>query len=275
MGSTVGESLSSVVGWAYFFCWSISFYPQLITNYKRKSVEGLSFDFLLYNTLGFLCYSTYNCAFYFSQTVKDLYNDDHDGTYPVQLNDVVFSLHAEAITLLSVFQAIYYKTESSDNSRLALGIVSVQVSSILLVGTLWLTDEVDVLFFLYWCSYVKVSITLIKYMPQIYINYKFKTTEGWSTGNTILDASGGLLSILQMFIDSVDGESFEVFIGDPAKLCLGLLSLTFDLILLVQRFLFYPPTENPISQVETESTSSYVKLNDQASQSDFFDHKNE
>ena len=32
---------------------SVSFYPQLISNYRRKSVEGLSLDFQLLNLLGF------------------------------------------------------------------------------------------------------------------------------------------------------------------------------------------------------------------------------
>lgn len=25
-----------IVGWAYFFAWSISFYPQIFLNFKRK-----------------------------------------------------------------------------------------------------------------------------------------------------------------------------------------------------------------------------------------------
>mmetsp|Transcript_45962 Transcript_45962/g.74970 ORF Transcript_45962/g.74970 Transcript_45962/m.74970 type:complete len:200 (-) Transcript_45962:356-955(-) len=41
--------LSSVVGWLYFSCWSISFYPQIILNWRAKSVAGLSFDFIFLN----------------------------------------------------------------------------------------------------------------------------------------------------------------------------------------------------------------------------------
>lgn len=32
--------LSDALGWSYFVLWSVSFYPQAILNYKRKSVEG-------------------------------------------------------------------------------------------------------------------------------------------------------------------------------------------------------------------------------------------
>jgi uncharacterized protein with PQ loop repeat len=40
------------VGWTYFLLWTISFYPQLISNFRRKSVEGLSLDFLAMNVVG-------------------------------------------------------------------------------------------------------------------------------------------------------------------------------------------------------------------------------
>ena len=41
--------LSVVFGWIYFVAWSISFYGQLIENFRRKSVKGLNFDFEIYN----------------------------------------------------------------------------------------------------------------------------------------------------------------------------------------------------------------------------------
>ena len=54
--------------------------------------------------------------------------------------------------------------------------------------------------FLYFCSYVKLFITLIKYVPQAYLNFRRKSTLGWSIGNILLDFTGGFLSIIQMFI---------------------------------------------------------------------------
>ena len=54
--------------------------------------------------------------------------------------------------------------------------------------------------FLYFCSYVKLFITLIKYIPQAYLNFRRKSTFGWSIGNILLDFTGGILSIGQMFV---------------------------------------------------------------------------
>lgn len=57
-----GQALSYFIGWTYFLAWSASFYPQAILNWRRKSVQGLSMDFIHLNVLGFLCYSVRNAA---------------------------------------------------------------------------------------------------------------------------------------------------------------------------------------------------------------------
>ncbi len=46
------------------------------------------------------------------------------------------------------------------------------------------------------CGYCKAAITFIKYSPQVYLNYKNKSTVGWSIGNVMLDFSGGVFSLL-------------------------------------------------------------------------------
>jgi hypothetical protein len=56
--------------------------------------------------------------------------------------------------------------------------------------------------FLNACSYIKLAITLIKYVPQVVMNYRRKSTVGWSIGNILLDFTGGTLSMLQMMLNS-------------------------------------------------------------------------
>ena len=43
--SAAASGASSALGWLYFVSWSVSFYPQAVLNYRRKSVVGMSFDF--------------------------------------------------------------------------------------------------------------------------------------------------------------------------------------------------------------------------------------
>lgn len=43
-------------GWLYFIAWSLSFYPQPLLNFRRKTTQGLTPDFPLLNVYGFTCY---------------------------------------------------------------------------------------------------------------------------------------------------------------------------------------------------------------------------
>ena len=77
--------------------------PQLQTQKVRQlrySVEGMNFDFLAMNLTGFTFYSLYCSYGYFSG------NDQQTGK--VDLNDVIFSYHALAITIITVIQAFVY-----------------------------------------------------------------------------------------------------------------------------------------------------------------------
>lgn len=72
-------------------------------NQRRKSVVGLSLDFQLLNLLGFACYAIYNSALYWSPVVRQEYARQHGGDLPaVHRNDVIFSLHATLITVVTL-----------------------------------------------------------------------------------------------------------------------------------------------------------------------------
>ena len=104
--SHILEVVIAVVGWIYFVAWSISFYPQVYINWKRKrsvqcrnnrqwkfqilvlhimtivhnyvqqcvfvccSVIGLNFDFLAFNLTGFLAYGFFNVGLFWIDEVK-------------------------------------------------------------------------------------------------------------------------------------------------------------------------------------------------------------
>lgn len=87
-------------------------------------------------------------------------------------------------------------------STLARSILTVFFLCIVILIVLVFTSVIHWLDFLYACSYIKLTITLIKYMPQAFMNYRRKSTNGWSIGNVLLDFTGGWLSILQMMINA-------------------------------------------------------------------------
>ena len=68
--------------------WAISFWPQVVTNYKNQSTTGLKSDKLAYDLIGFECLVIYEGSMYFSNYTRALYVDAHDGNSPeVEIND--------------------------------------------------------------------------------------------------------------------------------------------------------------------------------------------
>lgn len=102
--------ISVIVGWVYFAAWSISFYPQVILNFRRQSVVGLSFDFLALNIIGHSMYGVFNISLFFFKYFQDEYfNRFPHGMNPVEINDVFFSIHAVILTIFTIGQCFYYE----------------------------------------------------------------------------------------------------------------------------------------------------------------------
>ncbi|PON44049.1 Lysosomal cystine transporter [Parasponia andersonii] len=56
-------------------------------------------------------------------------------------------------------------------------------------------------------NFIAVSMTIIKYTPQAFMNFERKSTEGFSIGLISLDFSGGVASYAQMTVQSIDQRS--------------------------------------------------------------------
>ncbi|XP_019696408.1 cystinosin homolog isoform X2 [Harpegnathos saltator] len=232
--------ISAVVGWIYFLAWSISFYPQIYSNYKRKSVVGLSFDYLSLNLVGFLMYALFNCGLYWIPEIElEYFSRYPKGLNPVQVNDIFFSLHAVFATAVTVTQCFIYESGNQRVSTTARIIHGIFTTFILISLILSFARIIQWLDFLYYCSYVKLSITLIKYVPQAFYNYRRKSTVGWSIGNIFLDFTGGILSMLQMILNAYNYDDWESIFGDPTKFGLGFFSVAFDIFFIIQHYVLY------------------------------------
>jgi len=89
-----------------FLSWSLSFYPQPLLNYSRKSTSGLTVDFPLLNVLGFACYTTYTSTLLFNQSIRKQYAARHPRSPEptVRVNDFAFALHALVICIVTYSQ---------------------------------------------------------------------------------------------------------------------------------------------------------------------------
>lgn len=103
---------AQATGWTYFIVWTISFYPQVYLNWKRKSVVGFSFDYLAINIVGFLAYSIYTVVMYADFEIQRYFGkENHSKTRddPVKLTDVVFATHGLTICLFQLGQVCIYE----------------------------------------------------------------------------------------------------------------------------------------------------------------------
>lgn len=251
----VESTFSKVLGWSYFACWSLSFYPQFILNCRRRNTEGLSVDFQWLNLLGFSCYAFYNCMLYWNNRVQMDDSIRNNGEFPdlVKINDVFFALHALLLTALTLIQIYWYGNRGSMSSPVKFSIASVSLC-LFLVGFETLARNIrwdpsssfiahNLWTWLGFCllvSFVKLGVTFIKYFPQALLNYRRKSTEGWSIGNVLLDLSGGVLSLAQLLVDASEKNDFSYAFDNPVKLLLGFVSIFFDLLFVFQHYYLYP-----------------------------------
>ncbi|XP_042273647.1 cystinosin [Thunnus albacares] len=253
--SNILSVLGEVIGWIYFLAWSVSFYPQALENWRRKSVVGLNFDFLALNLTGFIAYSVFNIGLFWVPDIKEEFlKRNPNGINPVNANDVFFSLHALLLCLVYISQAAAYERGGQKVSWTALFFLLIGWTFALVSLFLAVAKQISWLDYLYYFSYIKLAVTLIKYVPQAYMNYRRQSTEGWSIGNVLLDFTGGTLSILQMILQSYNNDEWRLIFGDPTKFGLGLFSVVFDILFISQHYCIYrrPPQYEPVTEQQKD-----------------------
>ncbi|XP_053562072.1 cystinosin [Bombina bombina] len=238
------QVVEQIIGWIYFLAWSVSFYPQVIENWLRKSVVGLSFDFLALNLTGFIAYSVFNVGLFWIPYTREQFIQVHpNGVIPVDANDVFFSLHAVLLTVVVIIQCCIYERGTQTVSKVAIGFLIVAWVFAFCMLFVTLAGKVSWLQFLFCFSYIKLGVTLTKYFPQAYMNFRRKSTEGWSIGNVLLDFIGGSFSIIQMFLQSYNNDEWQLIFGDPTKFGLGVFSILFDIVFIIQHYCLYRKTQ--------------------------------
>ncbi|XP_059291152.1 cystinosin homolog [Lycium ferocissimum] len=264
------EVLYTTLGWIAFFSWSISFYPQVILNFKRKSVVGLNFDFVLLNLTKHSSYLIYNASMFFSSSVQKQYLEKYgfNEMIPVAANDVAFSIHAVLLTAFTLIQIVIYDRGNQKVSRTSIGIVCVA----------WLTVAVCVfialpshswLWLISCFNTLQVVMTVIKYIPQAIMNFQRKSTIGFSIGNILLDLLGGVTNYGQMAVQSIDQNSWVNFYGNIGKTLLSLVSIFFDVLFILQHYVLYPAWKTVTSgDVDVTGKKPLLKTSDDESKED-------
>merc|ERR1712004_25594 len=137
MKSETIELVSTIIGWIYFVAWSVSFWPQIVENFRRKSVIGLNFDFLSLNLVGFTLYGCFNVFLFWVGSI----------------------------------QSFIFERGNQSVSKGCLAILGGIAVFIAVTFVLAIVSVISWLDMLYYFSYVKLGITIIKF-PQAYMNFR-------------------------------------------------------------------------------------------------------
>ncbi|CAO3674613.1 unnamed protein product [Umbelopsis vinacea] len=194
----------------------------------------------------------------FSATLKEIQDEyrrrNGDSENLVRANDMFFSLHALVITLFTIYQSLIYKRDDTQRISPAAGAfiltTVVGVAAIMVAVEMGQAMWIDLLYFMAW---IKLTISMIKYLPQVWINYKRQSTVGWSIHNILLDFTGGTLSVTQLLLDAWISGDWSGVSGDPVKFGLGFIAIGFDIIFMVQHYILYRDrTDFYVNSVEEE-----------------------
>ncbi|XP_042865458.1 cystinosin-like [Penaeus japonicus] len=235
------DLVSDVFGWTYSIIWDISFLPQVWLNWNRKSVVGFSLDNVTLNILAYLCYSLFNVAFF---AVPFIQNQFHE-RYPRQVNhvrpnDVFFACYALFIEIVLGIQCLIYHREPGQVvSKTCWVIVTGSVLSVAIACVLAAEHVLWWLDVFYLMSYLKLGITPLKYIPQLYVNYRHKSTAGFSMVGLLMDFTGGALSLAQMFMLSANNDDWISVFNNFSKFGLGVITILFDLMFFFQHYYFH------------------------------------
>ncbi|GBF94099.1 hypothetical protein Rsub_07086 [Raphidocelis subcapitata] len=167
--------------------------------------------------------------------------------YAVELNDVVFAVHALLVTTLTVWQARAYPS-GGQRVHLAcvLGIAVVAKFAAAYALAIWagwdvgarLAPWMEWVYWAYFLSYVKMGVTCVKYCPQAFMNCRRRSTEGWSLLTILLDFVGGILSLGQQFVTCYWTGNWGPLASNPVKLGLAVITIVFDVVFLAQHWAY-------------------------------------
>jgi len=87
----------------------------------------------------------------------------------------------------------------------------------------------------------------------VYLNWRRKSTTGWSIVNILLDITGGTLSFFQNFLDAWNQEDSTILTGNIPKLTLSIVTIFFDVVFIIQHYVLY-----------TDRTDTTVRSNPRA-----------
>lgn len=108
---------------------------------------------------------------------------------------------------------------------------------------------------------------MVKYVPQAWLNYKRKSTFGWSISPILFDFAGGVFSLAQLVLDSSLQSDWSGITGNPVKFLLSNVTIFFDLVFMAQHYILYREAAHPKVQSDDDPTTPLLAAANTAARS--------
>lgn len=205
--------IGNICGWLSSFIWFIVLFPQIYKNYKEKSIEGISFVWAIMNFSA----SFINVFFVFQNKVPAF-----------SYISAVYMPVIEFIFLCQFY--IYSKEERSKKRKIAIYFLII-ISIVLFANIFYSRYYID---YLEWISIILWSSETL---PQIFLNFKLKSTSGLSNLGQVITFLGKTSDIISNYL----------LIIPYQYRYLGLFSTNSAYVVLLQVIYYHLKTEELIS----------------------------
>lgn len=283
--------MEDILGIIYVIAWSVSIYPSLITNFRSKSSMGISTDFAILNVAGYGYLLLANILQLYcwvlpneSSSLSSSPSSTSSSSTPVERPhisgfDVLYTGHGFILNIIILSQVLWGSTlwnfqdtgtdptETRTTRRttrrmkplyraffqLTLLIFTVLTLRFIYGVYLYGWDNSNTVIYCGYLSLLKISMSLVKYIPQIKYNYERNSMRGFSMVTVLLDSIGATALLTQLGLQiareqrgkllaagvmssswSMSYLDMEVLKANFGKLGLCVETLLFNIVFLVQ-----------------------------------------
>lgn len=238
------DTISNIIGYTSFVCWSVSFYPQIITNYRNNSVVGVSTDGQVISWFNYFCYFISSTSLLWNQDMKEKFTTGQDSDIHISAwsKDLINSMQALLFATVLLYQVIIYR------GFIINPISSVTVGLITSISLVCITYVVGVFIYpsvCYWLDFfqvlsiIMIALNVSSYLPQLCLNKKRLSTDGWNIWSVMLNTTASLLCLIHLVGDSISMNSTHLLHLHWLKVSFCFCNIFIGVLFFIQHFILY------------------------------------
>ncbi|CEP61108.1 cystinosin-like protein ERS1 LALA0_S02e06898g [Lachancea lanzarotensis] len=242
--------LERLLGYGYLIPWSVSVYPPVYNNWRRNSAAAMSLDFVMLNIVGYF-FLLISLSLQLFKWQNESGVADEPPRPKVTSFDFWYCLHGFVLNLVVLSQVAMgtwlWKFKQTGSNRMK-PIYAKVLTSFITVGVLstlqliWQQSQYgwrnsDTLAFCNKLYTLKISMSILKYIPQIRHNFERKSMKGFPIQSVGCDIVGSICSLSQLALQIQRDEAvltLGVAGANFGRIGIALVTLLFNFIYISQ-----------------------------------------